>query len=138
MDEVLKKAHTGVRKLADRRVIIALLGAFLSVALHELFHVLMHWNDILSVGLFNRPSAIAEVIVLAPHGYDLEGEEIAAYSITLLTMLLTVAIICKIHDKQDQRTFSQIFLTKNSDLQHIAPSELVDLAHRSNLLGTRP
>lgn len=136
MDVFVALVRSGVRTLVDRRVVIGLAGLFLGVMLHELFHIFMHWNDIVSVGLFARPSSIAEVIVLAPHGYDLEGEEIAAYAITLLTVLLTAVIVCKIHDNQDQRSFSQTFLTKNSDLQHLTPSELIEIAHKSNLLGT--
>jgi len=113
----------------DVRVLVGLIGLLLSVLLHELFHVIMHWGHIVGVGLFTNPATIVEIVVSVPKGYSTDFEELIAYTITVLTMLVTVIIICKIHDAKDTRTFNQIIFPKNSEMHHLSTTEVMKLTH---------
>lgn len=117
----------GSRGYLATRVMVGVLGLILSVILHELFHILVHWGDIQHVHFLSSGGAIVEVNVWAPPGYDLEGEEIAAYGITLLVILITTMIIFKIGDSEDRRSSSQILFPKDKDMQKLSPSRMLEL-----------
>ncbi len=120
----------GSRGYLATRVMVGLLGLILSVVLHELFHILVHWGDVKHVHFLSSGGAIVEVNVWAPPGYDLEGEEIAAYGITLLVILITTMIIFKIGDSEDKRSSAQILFPKDKEMQKISPSKLLELTDR--------
>ena len=92
----------------DARFFVGAIGLVLSVALHELFHVLVHWGNITGVGVLTSPGTIAEITVVTERGYDTSFEEAIAYMITGTVMLITIMIIWKLHDARDTRSFEQI------------------------------
>lgn len=112
------------------KIIIAIIGITLSVALHELFHIVVHWNDGPHVKLLSSQETLAEIIVWIPNGYDLEGEEIAAYTITLLTLIATAMIIYKIDDANDTRSAGEILFPDDKDMQKLSPDQMLDLVDR--------
>lgn len=95
----------------DARILFGLSGLILSVALHELFHIIVHWGDVTGVALFTNPYTIAEVTVFTHPGYDTAYEEAIAYGITGIVMLATITIVWRIHDAKDTRTVAQILAT---------------------------
>ena len=113
-------------------VAVGITGLILSVVLHELFHVLMHLDQAENIGLFPSHDAIVRISVWLPPGYDLEGEEMVAYAITFLVLLLTAAIIFRILDAGDERSTAQILFPKDQDMQNLSPQELLELADRAN------
>lgn len=116
------------------KILVGVIGLTLSIVLHELFHVLMHLDQVPHIGLFPAHSgAIAEILVWLPQGYDLEGEEIAAYMITLIVMLFTVMVIFEIHDHTDERTSGQILFPNDKEMQKLNPSELLRLIDRADM-----
>lgn len=63
-----------------------------------------------------------------PPGYDLDGEEIAAYGITLLVMFITVIFIFRIKDSEDKRSSAQILFPEDREMQKLKPSEMLELS----------
>lgn len=120
------------RILFDSRVIVGGVGLILSVVLHELFHVLVHWGHITQFHLFPNPTTIIEITSITPAGYNPQYEEAIAYSITLLVLLATAAVIGKLHDAKDTRTFSQIVFPNDARMQQLSRTELFELARRTN------
>ena len=110
------------------RVLIGTLGLVLSLVLHELFHVLVHWGNVTHVNFFPKFGTVVEINVSIPPGYDLEGEEIAAYGITLLVILITTVILFKVGDSEDKRSSAQILFPKDKEMQKLDPSELLALS----------
>ena len=89
-------------------VTIAVIGFFLSITLHELLHLGLHWHQITGIRFFPNFYTIAELIVNIPETYDLASEEFIAYAISASTLLITAGIIAKVHDSNDTRTVNQI------------------------------
>lgn len=116
------------------KIVVGLYGMVFSVLLHELLHVLMHWGQVTHVSILPGNGAIAEIAATMPAGYDVAGEEMAAYMITLVTILITVAIICKIHDKTDRRSGRQLLEGNEPELQALNTAELFKLAQRIGVL----
>lgn len=114
------------------KVVIGLIGLVLSVVLHELFHIGLHWGEIESIRFF-QGSSIAEVIVLEHRDSDLLGEEVAAYLITVLVILLTVIIIYRVSDATDTRTVQQIISGDSKDMQGMKNAEFLKLANKTDL-----
>lgn len=123
--------------LFDSRLWIALLGLFLSIALHELFHILMHWNSIVSVKILPNIYTLVEVNSTSPHHYDTSLEELIAYSITLVVLLVTAMVIVNVNDSKDTRSFSDVLLPKNSDIRNLSEAELLELVYKSKLFKNR-
>ena len=96
------------KKVFDIRVLVVIIGVLLSFVLHELFHIIMHWGHITAVEFMPDHGALVQITSIVPLGYDLQLEEIAAYTITILTMLVTIIVTWKIHDAKDTRTVEQI------------------------------
>lgn len=115
------------------RVLIALLGLILSVVLHELFHIVVHWGDIVTIRLFPNAHTIVEVNSLSTHYYNTDLEELLAYSITVATLLVTTIIICRIHDKKDTRSFSRSVLPKSSSMHDLTEAQLIELAFKTGV-----
>ena len=126
-----------IRKFIDIRTAVSVVGFVCAVMLHELFHIVMHWGEVTHLSFFTSMYTIAEVGARIDPEYDVVGEEIAAYLITLLVLLTTAIIVSRLHDHRDPRSFSQTLSGKRNELSQLSPSELLELAHRSNLLGTR-
>lgn len=122
------------------KICVGMIGVIMSIVLHELFHILVHWGDIERYGLFSRHGAVVELLVWAPQGYDLEGEEMFAYAITLITLLFTVMLIFRIQDATDDRTAAQILFPNNKEMQKIPPPELLSMAELSahDILPSQP
>lgn len=114
------------------KIIIAVIGVILSIALHELFHVIVHWNDGPHIRLLSSQETLAEIIVWIPNGYDLEGEEIAAYTITLLALIATAMIIYKIDDANDERSAAEILFPDDKEMQKLSPDQMLELVDRAD------
>lgn len=110
------------------RVLVGLLGLSLSFILHELFHIVMHWGRITHISFFPSPWTVVQIDAWIPPGYDLDGEEIAAYGITLLVMFITVIFIFRIKDSEDKRSSVQILFPENREMQKLNPSEMLELS----------
>ena len=111
------------------QVAVGLVGVIMSVGLHELFHVLVHWGDIASIHLFPDRHAIVEIVLRSPHDFDLRLEEMAAYSITFLVLVITIAAVNRLGDRASEKSFSQLLFP-----DEVNPRELVELAYHSQLL----
>lgn len=121
------------RSLFDWRVLtVGIIGLFLSVLLHELFHIALHWGHITAIRILPNPMALVEVDAVMSTDYDLQFEEAIAYSITFAVILITAIIMTKIMESRDKRTFSETFLPKWSTMSDLESQELVELAYRSN------
>lgn len=114
------------------KILIAAIGIVLSIALHEAFHIIVHWNDGPHIRLLSSQETLAEIIVWIPNEYDLEGEEIAAYTITLLTLIATAMIIYKIDDANDTRSTAEILFPGDKEMQKLSPDQMLELADRAD------
>lgn len=114
------------------KIVVAIIGIIMSIALHEAFHIIVHWNDGPHVRLLSSQETLAEIIVWIPSGYDLEGEEIAAYTITLLTLIATAMIIYKIDDANDTRSAAEILFPDDKEMQKLNPDQMLELADRAD------
>lgn len=125
-------------RVFDWRIfVVGIIGLFLSVALHELFHILMHWGHITAIRILPNTSAIVEVDAMMAPDYDLQVEETIAYSITFAVILITAIIMTKIIESRDRRTFGQTFLPKWSEMNDLNSDELVELAYKSKAFHSR-
>lgn len=81
------------------KFLILLVGMLLSIILHELFHYIMHYGNIIRIDFFTNNN-IVQVIAITPKDYNVLGEELVAYLITIIVMILTVILITRIKDKK--------------------------------------
>lgn len=95
-------------------LIVAVVGFLLSIALHELMHVALHWHQIVGIQFFPNIYTVAEVIVSLPESYDLATEEFVGYSITAGVLVITAIVVARIHDKNDKRTVRQIIFPERT------------------------
>ncbi len=131
MKELLRRGCAGI---SDLRTVVALGGVILSIVLHELFHIIIHWSEITNISLFPDANAIAEVI-FAPIGeYDLVVEEAIAYTITMITLIMTAMLVAEIHDARDRKTVQQTVLPEYTADISTAEASLLQ-AQLSKLLG---
>lgn len=114
------------------QILVGLIGAILSLALHELFHILMHWGHITHVYFFPSPGTIIELGVNLPPDYDIDGEEMVAYMITFIVVLITILIIFKIQDSEDSRSAAQILFPKDKEMQKMNPAKMLELSGLAN------
>lgn len=126
MKEFIHKRRVCQGLRLDTRYAVAISGFIISIVLHELFHVVMHWGRIVSVGFFSSPDTIVQIVSFAPQGYDVAAEEAAAYTITGIVILATIAVIWHMSDKKDTRTIGQILFPKGVGAQQ---SELLKFLH---------
>jgi hypothetical protein len=127
-----KSANKSRGKLWAIEIVVGLIGLILSIVLHELFHIALHWDHVPHINLFPGHDVVAEIQVQLPPGYDLEGEEVIAYIITIAVVLLTAAIMFRIYDAADKRTTGQILFPDDKEMQKLNPKEMLDLADRAN------
>ncbi len=126
------------RRVFDWRILmVGIIGLFLSAALHELFHIALHWGHITAIRIFPNPSAIVEIDAAMTPNYDLQFEETIAYSITFAVVLITAIIMTKMVEACDSRTFSETLLPKWSTMSDLESQELVELAYKSNAFHSR-
>lgn len=123
--------------LFDLRVIVGVCGVVLSVVMHELFHVIVHWGEIRSITLFPDTKAIVEVILSPSTDYDLVIEEAIAYTITMVTLILTAMLISDIHEARDKRSVGQIILTKDTNDRYSDTQKKEFLKRLAKLLGVK-
>lgn len=108
---------------------ILIIGVFLSVLLHELTHVLLHIGEISKVALLPNPFTIVELTLTSPEHYDLAGEELLAYLVSALTIIITMYFF----DKSKPKTVETADTTQKLGI-YISRGELLILAKRANLL----
>lgn len=118
----------------DTRFLVAIGGGILSVALHELFHIIMHWGSITGIHLFGAGGAIAEVEFVAPPIYDINIEELCAYTITAVTLLLTVKLLWELQDALSTKTSNDILTQNIHTFDHMNPIELLDFMQSKKFL----
>ncbi len=127
MNEYARK-HPKPRYGLGVRVVIAIIGLIMSVVLHELFHILVHWGHITSIGFFTDTHTIVEVIVDVPNGYNVNSEELVAYMITGIVILITTIIVWHLTDVNDKRTLSQTLDMGDDGLDDINVDEVLNMA----------
>lgn len=129
MKEFVRKSSA---VLFDLRVVIGVCGIILSVVVHELFHIIVHWGEIRSISLFPDSHAIFEVTFSPSTEYDLVIEEALAYTITMVTLVLTALLVGEVHDVRDKKTVKQIILPGDQAAQTER-----ELDHLAMLLGVQ-
>jgi hypothetical protein len=110
------------------KVVVGLLGFTLSLVLHELFHVVMHWGNITHVNFFPNPWTVVQINTSIPPGYDLDGEEVIAYGITLLVIFITTIILFRMNDSDDKRTSGQILFPDDTKMQKMSAARMLKLS----------
>lgn len=103
--------------LIDLRIIILFLGLLLSIIMHELFHIVMHWDEINSISVFPDHNAIVTIFLSPSDEYDVMVEELFAYLITMITIILAIMLVGDINESRDNRSIRQLILGKNSNLR---------------------
>jgi len=84
--------------------IVLFVGLILSVVLHESFHIVMHWGNIEAIQLFPPSGNVAQVVTgPLPNGYNVMNEELIAYSITTVVLVITLWVFVKMILKGDRR-----------------------------------
>lgn len=134
MDKLKAKMHSYVAV----RVLVGIIGLVLSVVLHELFHILMHWDRIRHIEFFPNPWTVIRLDAWIPPAYDLEGEEMAAYAITLFVLFITALIIFKIKDSEDTRSTSQILFPDDKEMQKLSPNQMLELSELDEEITPTP
>jgi len=112
------------------KLLVGVIGLLFGVILHEALHIWLHWGEIDHVSLFTHSAIVEARLDTVVH--DIQGEEMAAYSLSITTWLVTVIIIAKIHDESDERSSHDILFprSKATTMRH---DELLDVAQRVNL-----
>lgn len=95
-------------------IVVGVVGFLLSIILHELFHLVMHWHQITGVLFFPNFYTIAQLVVNIPASYDLASEEFIAYSISAAVLICTAIIIGQMQDSSDTRTVRQILFPRTT------------------------
>lgn len=95
----------------------------MSVVLHELFHVIMHWGEIVSVRIFPDLYTIVAIQSHSTPGYNVSNEELIAYGITIVVLLATLDLITVFRDATDHRTSREILIGKSSELASLNQDE---------------
>lgn len=111
----------------DLRIVIGVCGILLSIVMHELFHLILHWGEITTIHLLPNPATVVEILFVPTFSYNLLAEEVCAYGITALTITLTAMLIHDINDQRDHRSVEQIILAKESDTKATRDRQLHQL-----------
>lgn len=86
----------------NKRIIIKssvlLIGLLLSIILHELFHYIIHYGHIIRVSFFTNNN-IVQIVTVTPKDYNVLVEELVAYAIITVVIILTIILITTIKDK---------------------------------------
>ena len=105
--------HTLRKLLTDIRIWYGLVGVIISIAAHELFHIAAHIGNIEKIEFFPNFSTIVEISVSKPGLLSHDMEEVIAYTITVLILLLTIIDVYAINDSRDKRTVDQTLYPKH-------------------------
>ncbi|HMR73036.1 MAG TPA: hypothetical protein PKD68_03445 [Candidatus Saccharibacteria bacterium] len=103
------------RLLLDARVWIGVFGLIMSIAAHELFHILVNWGRIAGVEFLADGHTLAIVVTETLPGYNVVFEEMMAYLITVTVLLLTIVLIGDVHSTKDNRTVAETIFGKNAN-----------------------
>jgi len=133
-----KVIHTILRLSIDPRVIVGLIGFTLSIVTHELLHVVMHLGEIDRIGIFPDRHAIVEIIFQPSTVYNLAVEEGIAYTVTMVTLILTAMLIGDINEMRDTRSVQQILFSKSTDNHSSSAHKKRSNDRLSLLLGVKP
>ena len=134
MNKFTKRVRRYGRAFFNLKTLVIVTGLLFSVVLHELFHVVMHWNHVLEVQLLPNHAAIVAITSQTAVGYNPQMEEFIAYGITMLTMLATSIIVNGMHDKNDTRTAYQTLFPHRTGTKQLTQREFYELAARINLI----
>lgn len=134
MKQFARRVRPNGRAFFYSEIFVAFTGSVLSIALHELFHIIVHWGHITKIELFPDHSAIVAVTSVTAANYNVAAEEAIAYGITLLTMVTTVAILYRMHDKKDKKSFVHTVFPRDKTMQQLSHHELYELAVRIKLV----
>lgn len=111
-------------------VSVIVVGVIASIVFHEVFHVLMHLGNVARVEIFPGKFTICEIVLKYPENYDLDGEEVAAYLISTVTLLVTGYMASRMYDSMDSRRIKDVdILAGNMNRQ-----ELIEGATRIGLI----
>lgn len=129
-----------VGAILNLKILVALCGILLSVAAHELFHVIVHWGEINTIHILPDSQAIVEVIFTPSTDYDLPIEEALAYTITMVTLILTAMLIGDIHDERNESASWQTIFERDvsGDCQADAEKNFEQLATLLGLAAATP
>jgi len=116
----------------DVRFVIGFLGLILSIVLHELFHIIMHWGHVTSISFFSNHYAIVQLTVDKSSPFNAVEEEAIAYIITSVVALFTMIAIWRVSDKKDTRTFTEIIAPWNHSKHQ--SRRMVQMANKKKLL----
>lgn len=130
-------AGKAITVLFDSRVIVALIGATLSIVMHELFHVITHWGEIENISIFPDHNAIVTIFFAPKSDFDLLIEELVAYMITMVTLMLTIMLVSDIHESRDRRSVQQIIFGKSTGSHDSRASNKRSRDQMRELLGIR-
>lgn len=124
-----------MRPFFDLRLAVGLSGFVLSVVIHELFHIFVHWGEIQGISIFPGTGAIVEIVLSSSSSYNLIFEEAMAYTVSIVTLVLTAMLICDIHDMRDKTTIGQTITTKLSVGVYPESEEYLARVHIAEILG---
>lgn len=121
-----------VRASLRLEIIIGVCGVILSVAMHELYHIVVHFGEIDAIHIFPDTQAIVEVLFTPTQHYNLAAEEAVAYTITMLTLILTAMLISDVHDARQTNiahcaVLDADFMTSYSNDEAIAIRHLLHI-----------
>ena len=134
MKQGIRRVRRFGRTFFNAKIIVALCGGFLSVALHELFHIVVHWGHITEIEVFSHHAAIVTITSRTSENYNVIIEEMIAYAITLITALITILILYRMYDIKDSRSFVATVFPRDKAMQQLSPEELYELAARIKLV----
>lgn len=121
--------------LLEPRVIVGLVGALLSVVMHELFHIIVHLGEVSGVSVLPGTGAIVEVTLANTAEYHQGLEEALAYTITMVVLLLTTMLVCDFHDARSVKSVRQTILPKDFSDNYSQHDEYLALNRLSELVG---
>ena len=98
----------------------------------------MHLGRITHIDFFPTLWTVVKIDAAIPEGYDLDGEEVAAYGITVLVILITTIIIFKIKDSEDTRSSGQILFPHDKEMQKLNPAQLLKLSDIEDTVAPAP
>lgn len=134
MNKFTRRVRPLRRILFDLRIAVALLGAVLSVVLHEAVHLLVHAGNITNIAVLPNNAALVEIAAHVPEGYSTAFEEAIAYLVTFLVLLATAALIVHASDAKSPKSFSDTIAPPSSPLHGLSTSELFELATKARII----
>jgi hypothetical protein len=122
MKRFLQTVRSAGTYIIDVRVLYALTGLILSIVAHELVHV----GDITAVHILPNLSTIVALNLDSIQGYDLNSEELVAYTVSGLIQLVTIIDVFAIHDSHSRKPIEKLIF-KDDDLSESDSKLLLQL-----------